>query len=97
MSYFWTGFEKQATSIIGKLPGVASGTKRFVSPGVIKAPLKGPTSGVSVAPRSVAPPLPTPKPSAGAGKSLAPTTQTAMPSVPKPMAQASRGVSTMAI
>lgn len=83
MSPFWEGFEKRAASVIGVVPGLTSGLRRFSKGGVIKAP-KAPTVGQSIAPRSVTPPLPTP--TSGASAMIA-----------KPAAQRSRGVSTTAI
>lgn len=96
MSYFWDGFEKRAASIIGRLPNVASGLRRFEQGSMIKPP-KGPTAGVSIAPRSTAVPLPTPTPAAGATKAMTPVAGVAQPKIPKPSRQTGRGVSSMSI
>lgn len=84
MSPFWQGFEKCAGNpLLGKMPGLTSGLRRFSVGGVIKAP-KAPTVGQSIAPRSVTPPLPSP--TSGASGMAA-----------RPAAQRSRGVSTTSI
>lgn len=96
MDEFWRGFEKQAASIIGRLPGLASGQRRF-SAGAQGMLAKAPKPNTMIAPRSVPPPLPTPTPGPGAAKGLTPATKVPMPVVPKPELQVGKGVSSMSI
>jgi hypothetical protein len=93
VQHFWDGFEKRAVSLTGMMGGLRSGNKAFSAPGVV-AKAVGPKSGVSVAPRSVAPALPTPaKVNAAQNMAAKPTAQAIpMAQVPKPAQQRSMGV-----
>lgn len=95
---FWEGFEKRAVSLTGMMGGLRSGNKAFSSPGVLSRPT-GLKSGISIAPRAIAPSLPTPaKINANQNMAARPAGQMpAMPKVPKPRKQSSRGVSSTSL
>lgn len=89
---FWHGFEKRAISLIGVKSGLRSGKRNYSSFGQVTR--SQPKSGIVEAPRSTPPPLPTPakiqtkfnQAAKPAGK------MPAMPQVPKPPKQVSKGV-----
>lgn len=87
MSAFWTGFEKQAMSMSG-VPGFRSGARL--------GKITTPPVGVMTQPRSVAPPLPTPKP-VKAMSAPKPVLASGAGSVPKTSASPGEGRSSMTI
>lgn len=96
--HFWGGFDKRAVSLTGMMGGLRSGSKAFSSPGILSKPI-GLKSGISVAPRAVPPSLPTPaRINANQNMAARPAGQMpAMPNVPKPRKQSSRGVSSTSL
>ena len=93
---FWVGFCKQAGNpLVSAMPGIKSGVKGLEQGG--SAPAAHPTSGVSIAARSTAPALPTPKPvQIGNAGTIAPAPKMPKVNVPK-ASQSGRGVSTTTI
>jgi len=50
---FWDGFEKRAYSLVGSMPGVTSGLRRYKKKGEIAQ--AHPKSGITIGPRSSSP------------------------------------------
>ena len=48
--WFWEGFEKQAASLIGSMPGITSGLRNYSKAGVLRT--ARPVSGQVIGPRS---------------------------------------------
>lgn len=92
---FWDGFEKRAASLLGSMPGISSGLRRFSQGGRVH--MARPVSGQVIGPRATPTRIPGPvpqKPMANVTGSTLPGTKVHQPKIKKPAKQYGRGVST---
>lgn len=93
---FWEGFLKQASSLVGDMPGITSGLRAYSKRGRLRTAM--PVSGQTIGARSVPTPVPGPKLiPASVASSGANVASPAPKSLPKPKFQTSRGLGSTAL